>query len=110
MQTYDVARPTIVNDTDLHPDMKEPPKPRHGATDMIFGQLRLKMFAFAQKLNVGGKSMSVSMMDGNMGKFWEEKNAAEKESGINGLESDIESDVIRYCDYRKSCNTGAFLP
>lgn len=55
-----VAEPLNVNDSDLYPDMKEPPQEREGATEMIFCRLRLKMFSWMRRIHSGCRSVGIA--------------------------------------------------
>lgn len=89
------ANPANVNDSDLHLDMKEMPKDRIGATDMIFCKLRLKIFNFMHRLYAGAQS--AMMVDGRWPQELENSSQS-KEEAINEVERSIELDILRYCD------------
>lgn len=93
---YDVTAPSNINDSDLSPTMKGPPKVRTGATDMIFCNLRYKIIKFMDKVNCGWKPASISS------ERWtstvDQSYRAEKGKVIDELEKEIELDLLRYCD------------
>jgi Fungal specific transcription factor domain len=49
VKAWDTFRPSNLNDSDLHPDMKELPAERVGATEMIFCLLRYEFGAFFRR-------------------------------------------------------------
>lgn len=89
------ANPANMNDSGLHPYMKEMPKERVGATDMIFCKLRLKIFNFMHRLYAGAHS--AMMVDGRWPQEMENSSQS-KEEAINEVERLAELDILRYCD------------
>lgn len=87
-QNYsDAARPLNINDTDLTPAMKEPPKEHIGCTDMLFCSIRYEIGDFMRESGVFSKQRSSAMTT-----------MAARDKAINDLEERLEQKYIRYCD------------
>ncbi|PLN76745.1 hypothetical protein BDW42DRAFT_15824 [Aspergillus taichungensis] len=88
--------PSNVNDADIFPSMKEAPKQRIGATDMIFCNLRHKVMKFMGQVNSGKRPWAAS------GKQWtpavNQLYRTERERAVAELEDELELELLRYCD------------
>lgn len=94
--SYDITFPNNVNDSDLSPTMKEPPKERIGATDMLFCNLRYKILKFMGKVNAENKPWGVS--GGRWNFVFDQGYREATEKAIEELEKETELDLLRYCD------------
>lgn len=84
-----------VNDTDLYPEMTEPPRERLGATDVLFCRLRHNIFNIMSQLNlnamVGGENRPLPLSE-------VERSLYDKDKLLDELERKMELSVLRYCD------------
>lgn len=90
---FDVKPPLSVSDSDLSPNMKEPPVEKEGATEMLFCSLRYEV---ARSVLDSGTS---TKRDGDqrhrpMGLDV----IAEKDKAIDALEARLQQKFVRYCD------------
>ena len=85
--SWDTKTPLNINDEDMWPDMKEPPKEHKGATEMILYLARSELGRFYARVKA-----NLGALDKDL-KFVEE---AEKQ--IDEVESTIEMKYLRYCD------------
>ncbi|KAI1189229.1 hypothetical protein F5B17DRAFT_220381 [Nemania serpens] len=91
-----VTAPGNFNDSDLSPTMKEMPKERNGASDMMFCNLRFKLLALTGEIS--GEE--------NLSRLSREKKTSTArhncrtnlENAIEKAEKEIELDILRYCD------------
>ncbi len=88
----DIKPPLNVNDSDLYPNMREPPVEHTGATEMIFTLVRCEI---GTRLHSSGK--------GNDQTGWEMLGdptvlLADKDRTIDELEDITERKFLRYCD------------
>ena len=83
----DTARPLNINDSDLSPAMKEPPKEHDGITDMLFCSIRYEIGNFMRESGVFSRQRSTSSAT-----------MAAKDKAIDDLEERLERKYIRYCD------------
>ncbi|KAI9771940.1 MAG: hypothetical protein M1835_006333, partial [Candelina submexicana] len=88
----DTKAPLNINDSDLYPNMREPPVEHTGVTEMIFTLVRCEIGNHLHRS--GNKSY-----DGG----WKQLGdptvpLADKDKGIDELEGRIESKFLRYCD------------
>jgi hypothetical protein len=87
-QNYsDTARPLNINDTDLSPAMKAPPKEHAGCTDMLFCSIRYEIGDFMRKSGVFSRQRPGGMAT-----------MAAKDKAIDDLEERLEQKYIRHCD------------
>ena len=86
-QFYDTKLPLNVNDEDIYPEMKEPPKERDGATEMTFCLIRFELSVFNRRLNCT-----------NPGAAAAEQTLEEKEKMIDACHRKIEEKYLKYCD------------
>ncbi|KAI4593423.1 hypothetical protein KJ359_009313 [Pestalotiopsis sp. 9143b] len=56
--TFDTSFPLNINDSDIHPDMKDFPKERVGATDMTFSLIRYEICSLARRLHAASNPMN----------------------------------------------------
>lgn len=92
-----ITAPSNVNDADLSPSMKEPPKERVGATDMIFCNLRHKVMKFMGQVN-GGKRPWASALGEKWTPAVDQRYRAEREKAVAEMENELELELLRYCD------------
>jgi hypothetical protein len=78
--TWTTKLPSNVNDSDLFPDMKEPPPEHPGATEMVFVLHRCEVANLSQQLQ--DKQMTLS----------------EKDELTSELEARLEKTYVQYCD------------
>lgn len=78
--TWTTKLPSNVNDSDLFPDMKEPPQDHPGATEMVFVLHRCEVTLAMKQL--ADKSIPLSVVD----------------AAIDDLEKRLEKSYIQYCD------------
>lgn len=90
---FEVQLPLNVSDSDLSPNMKEPPTEKEGATEMIFCSLRYEV---AKSLRDSGTFVK------DRGAQWLTATGpelmAEKDRAIDALESRLREKYVRYCD------------
>ncbi|KAF1992178.1 hypothetical protein K402DRAFT_366189 [Aulographum hederae CBS 113979] len=91
---WDTALPANVDDSDLDPEMKEPPVGKVGATEMIFCMLRYEFGNFFRPAQPPDKAF-----DPNFHKLTNPNTPmADRDHQINELEQKLEQNFIRYCD------------
>ncbi|TVY40622.1 Aurofusarin cluster transcription factor [Lachnellula subtilissima] len=94
---FDTQVPLNISDSDLSPTMKEPPKEKEGATEMMFCCLR---FDVAVAIRRAGTTTGSSVDDGEIG--WTKPHGPQhlqaKDKAINDLEAHFERKYTRYCD------------
>jgi hypothetical protein len=99
MGIADAKLPLNVNDTDLDPNMHEFPKPREGATDMIFCQLRYEFGTFFVQLT---KPNAHNSFEATAHSSHPVDNTAvsmaKKDEIIDGLEQTLQQKFLKYCD------------
>lgn len=78
---WDTRQPSNVNDSDLHPDKKDPPADHAGATEMIFCSIRYEIRSVMQQAETGPK-LSIG----------------ERDNLIGQLETRLQNKYLRYCD------------
>jgi len=92
-----ITAPSNVNDSDLSPSMKDPPKERVGATDMMFCNLCYKVMKFMGEVHGGRRPWVLSA-----GEKWtfalDPLYRAEREKAIGEMEEDVELELLRYFD------------
>ena len=86
-KTWDTKLPSNINDDQIHPNMTEAPYVHHGATDMMFSLVRIKL---GKLFAVEGSNVQGC---GPTNPAWD---AAERM--IDSVENEIESEYLRYCD------------
>lgn len=89
---FDTKIPLNISDSDMSPTMKEPPKEKEGATEMLFCCLR---YETAQALRA---ARSVKSKDGGWHIAPGPELIPEKDQAIDELEARFEEKFIRYCD------------
>lgn len=89
---WDVKQPLNINDTDIWPEMTEPPQPRTGATDMIFCLARTEIGKFHKKANP-------SLSSGNWAAVWAGKDIFAVEDLMLEVQEIFETKYLRYCDF-----------
>ena len=85
-QFYDTKLPLNVNDEDIYPEMKDPPKERDGATEMTFCLIRFELSVFNRRLNCTNPGSGT------------EQSLEEKERMIDACHRKIEDKYLKYCD------------
>ena len=82
MLTYawDTKLPANVNDSDLFPDMRDPPVERPGPTEMIFVRLRCELSRFAQRSRTVRGFRTI------------------EDDTLEEFERRLERDFLNYCD------------
>lgn len=90
--SWDTKQPLNINDEDIWPDMKEAPRERDGATDMMFSLARATIGTLHRNFKAvlgiwGGMSSAADVA-------W----LKELESTIDDIESTIQDKFLRYCD------------
>jgi Fungal specific transcription factor domain len=78
--TWTTKLPSNVNDSDLFPDMREPPQEHPGATEMVFVLHRCEVATLAKQFQ--DKELSL----------------AAKDDAITAFENKLEKTYIQYCD------------
>ena len=91
--SWDVKLPLNVNDSDLHPGMREPPVEHSGSTEMIFCLTRCEVGIFLRRLSAN------SGFDG----YWQKLSSStvpieDKDRAIDELEQTLERRFVRHCD------------
>ncbi|RFU32209.1 hypothetical protein B7463_g4122, partial [Scytalidium lignicola] len=87
---WDTKLPANINDSDLYPDMREPPKDHNGTTEMIFCLLRYE---------VGQFQRTSPALNGSWQLFANQSIPyAQKEAVINSLESILQQKYLQYLD------------
>ncbi|KUJ21692.1 uncharacterized protein LY89DRAFT_380662 [Mollisia scopiformis] len=89
---FDTKIPLNISDSDMSPTMKEPPKEKEGATEMLFCCLR---YETAQALRSARKSKG---KDGGWHIAPGPEVIPEKDKAIDELEIRFEEKFIRFCD------------
>ncbi|MCJ1398662.1 hypothetical protein MMC11_001863 [Xylographa trunciseda] len=89
---WDVRLPSNVNDSDLYPQMKEPPVESTGATEMIFCLIRYNVGRHFERARM------LTVFDGNWRQRSDGSPILDKDKQIDDLEDLLESKFIRYCD------------
>jgi hypothetical protein len=89
-QFYDTKLPMNINDDDIYPDMKEPPKERVGCTEMTFCLLRFELSVVMRRLNFTAPGDDDS--DAN------KRTLEEKEKLIDQCHRMIEEKYLQFCD------------
>jgi hypothetical protein len=93
VDSSDVKVPLNVNDSDLYPNMSEPPMEHTGTTEMIFCLIKYEVKEFLRK------SPFASGLGGNIQKLGNHSLAlAAKDKVIAELEAVFEHKYLRYCD------------
>lgn len=95
---WDTKIPLNVEDTDLDPDMKELPKEREGATEMMFCLMRYQLGSFFKSLR---QIDPVKSDDPNAG--WKQLtnpsvSLAEKDRALEDIQKRFEANYLGYCD------------
>jgi len=78
--TWSTKLPLNINDSDLFPDMRDPPTEHPGATEMIFVLQRCEMAEVVQQIQNRSVPLSV------------------KDEAIDDLEKKLEQKYLQYCD------------
>ena len=78
--TWNTKLPSNVNDSDLSPDMRDPPIERPGTTEMIFVRLRCEITEFIHHSRTVGGCLSV------------------KDDLIEEFEQRLEREYLNFCD------------
>ena len=90
---WDTKPPLNVNDSDLNPNMKEPPAEHTGLTEMAFNMLRLEMGRFFRHPDASSSFGSELQDPSSIAVF-----LSEKDKVIDELERTIEYKFVRLCD------------
>lgn len=93
----EMTAPSNVNDADLSPRMKDPPKNRVGPTDMIFVNLLYKVMDFMGQVNCGRRPWA-SLAAETRRSAVDQLYRAEREKAVADMEEELELEVLRYCD------------
>ncbi|KAF2634391.1 hypothetical protein P280DRAFT_511938 [Massarina eburnea CBS 473.64] len=97
--TTQVKRPSNVNDSDLVPGMKEPPKEHSGATEMMFFLIRIHLAGFLMKSAANKKSKSGPDFDGVWSKLSNHTaSLCVKDQAIDDLETMYQNKFLKFCD------------
>ncbi|PSN72528.1 hypothetical protein BS50DRAFT_545130 [Corynespora cassiicola Philippines] len=91
----DVKLPSNLNDSDIFPGMKEPPKEREGPTEMMHFLIRCQVGEWLKR--------SADTLSGGFDGIWGSLHSrgaslAARDRAINDLENIIEKKYLRYCD------------
>lgn len=88
---YDTKLPTNCNDSDLDPDQKEPPQPRHGVSEMTFCLIRFEICSLIRSISYSppGKCLWSDIPPTS----FEEKERMVKENGLH-----LEKTYLQYCE------------
>ncbi len=90
---WDTKPPLNLNDSDLSPNMREPPVEHTGMTEMAFCMLRLEIGRFMRHPN------SLGTFDGEIESFSSiAVFLSEKDAAIDELERNLERKFLRFCD------------
>lgn len=96
LPTNDTRYPLNVNDSDLHPDMKEPPVERNDiCTDMIFIQLIQELGKWQERQPKFVESMFSGPEEN--AKIREEK-AQRRQKAVDDFRAVLHDKVVRFCD------------
>ena len=95
LNLWDTRPPLNVNDSDLYPDMRDPPIEHPGPTEMIFSNVRNEVGQFLKHSNSGSTT--------GFGGGWQAIDSAAtplaiKDQAIEELEKRLEQKVLRHCD------------
>lgn len=91
--------PTNLNDSDLSPTMQEPVKPRVGATDMIFYNLRYKLIQFVDRVNGWYRQwLAPGEDDRDTATVIDPSCRADMQRIMESMEKEVELEILRYCD------------
>lgn len=91
--TFDTKFPLSINDADLDPDMKEPPKPREGVSEMTFVLIRFEICALSKRLQYNSPGRGPSPMGNPTKLTLEEKEELIRESSVR-----LEENYLKYCE------------
>ena len=94
-QFYDTKLPMNINDDDIYPDMKEPPKERVGCTEMTFCLLRFELSVVTRRLSFTAPGVEGSESS--------RRTLEEKEKMIDQCHRMIEEKYLQYCDMNIPC-------
>ena len=89
-QFYDTRLPLNLNDEDIYPEMKESPKERIGATEMMFCLIRFELNIFSRRLNFTAPGSDRSRA--------RDQTLEEQETMIDACHRKIEEKYLRHCD------------
>jgi hypothetical protein len=89
-QFYDTKLPMNINDDDIYPDMKEPPKERVGCTEMTFCLMRFELSVVMRRLNFTAPGDDDP--DAN------KRTLEEKEKLIDQCHRVLEEKYLQFCD------------
>ncbi|KAI1757141.1 hypothetical protein F4782DRAFT_481397 [Xylaria castorea] len=92
----EITAPGNLNDSDLSPTMKEMPKERNGASDMIFCNLRFKILALTGEIS-GEEKLSRLSREKKTSTAHHNRRTSLGDA-IEQAEKEIELDILRYCD------------
>ena len=91
----DTRYPSNVDDAQIYPDMKEPPKVQAKATEMIACLLRCEISSFWKEKVTGKANMALEDMRITLP---HQTTLEERVARINELERRLEEEYLRYCD------------
>ncbi len=97
LDSWSTKQPLNLNDTDIWPDMTEPPEPRTGATDMMFCLARTEMAKIVRHAFLSNLSQKENMQGVHEAFFNEDFKV--KWGHLSALEDEMESKYLRYCDF-----------
>ncbi|KAI0193243.1 fungal-specific transcription factor domain-containing protein [Xylaria flabelliformis] len=92
----EITAPRNLNDNDLSPTIKEIPKERNGASDMMFCNLRFKILALTGEISGEEKLLRLSREKKNSTAHHNRR--TNLENVIEEAEKEIELNILRYCD------------
>ncbi|KAI0555094.1 hypothetical protein F4679DRAFT_578485 [Xylaria curta] len=92
----EITGPGNLNDSDLSPTMKEIPKERIGASDMMFCNLRSKILALSGEICDEEKLLRLPRE--KKASTAHHSRCTNLEDAIEEAEKEIELDILRYCD------------
>ena len=102
----DVKAPLNVNDSDLYPEMKEPPREHDGPTEVLFMMIMTQVGRFLRtvKTDTQLQGFLAKIADSDLGPTWSRKfsdsaiELAEKDKVVDELGFYIEQNVLQLCD------------
>ncbi len=90
---YDARLPSNINDEDISPETKDPPKARQGTTEMTFCLIRFELSGAARQLNFAAPGSGPAGYTKRP-----QKTLAERERIIEETHQRIEDRYLKYCD------------
>lgn len=91
--TFDTKFPLSINDADIDPDAKEPPKPREGISEMTFVLIRFEICALSKRLQYTPPGRGPCPMGNPIRLTLEEKEDLIKETSVR-----LEEKYLKHCE------------